>query len=188
YMYRRCPLQVYSPGGDDYPQDSPRYTSPKPGMYGDYFIGTDAPHSSSDPWSSNNALPSSSYPSTMLPSSTHYSQASSYNNMHHPHDMGYPPISPNQESMLSGLPPMSSFRGQTMPSTSSPTVNGSEIIANRPNPSNTQQTGDALGKALASIYSTEHTGSNYGGSNPSTPVSSPPPMSGMLNVHPNFAK
>ncbi|XP_050395651.1 transcription factor 4 isoform X3 [Patella vulgata] len=173
---RRKVGPVYSPNADEYPQDSPRYTSPKPGMYGDYFL--DTPHSNADPWSSNNALPSSTYPSTMLPSSSHYSQASSYNNMHHPHDMGYPPISPNQEAMLSsGLPPMSSFRGQTMPATSSPTVNGSEIIANRPNPVNTQQTGDALGKALASIYSTEHTGSSYGGSNPSTPVSSPPPMS-----------
>ncbi|KAK7476871.1 hypothetical protein BaRGS_00031874 [Batillaria attramentaria] len=91
---------------------------------------------------------------------------------------GYPhPVSPNQEAMLaSGLPPMSTFRGSTMPPTSSgysgssPTVNGSQPPA--------QQTHDALGKALASIYSTEQTSSSYGGSNPTTPVSSPPPITG----------
>ena len=34
-----CVLQVYSPSPDEYGQDSPRYTSPKPNMYGEYFMG-----------------------------------------------------------------------------------------------------------------------------------------------------
>ena len=62
-------------------------------------------------------------------------------------------MSPSQhESMInSGLPPMSTFRGG-QPTTSSysstsPTVNGSEMIRNP----TTSQTGDALGKALASV-------------------------------------
>ncbi|KAL5020223.1 hypothetical protein ScPMuIL_003115, partial [Solemya velum] len=164
---------VYSPNPDEYGQDSPRYTSPKPPIYGD----PQPPHSSADPWS-NNGLPPSSYPSSMLQSNSSHSQASSYSNMHHP-DMGGYPISPNQENILSGLPSMNTFRGQVPTtssySTTSPTVNGSELNSRRNQSSS--QTGDALGKALASIYPTDHTGSNYG-SNPSTPVSSPPPITG----------
>jgi len=38
------------------------------------------------------------------------------------------------------------------------------------------QTGDALGKALASIYSPDHTNNSFS-SNPSTPVGSPPSLS-----------
>ena len=34
-----CVFQVYSPSPDEYGQDSPRYTSPKPSMYGEYFMG-----------------------------------------------------------------------------------------------------------------------------------------------------
>ncbi|XP_041355899.1 transcription factor 4-like isoform X1 [Gigantopelta aegis] len=180
--------KVYSPSPDEYHQDSPRYlgNSPK-NMYGDYF--TEPPHSSTgDPWSSNNALPSSSYPSSMLPSGSHYSTAPNYTNMHHPHEMNYHPMSPNQDAMnmSSGLPPMSTFRGSSMPTTSSaysstsPSVNGTEMLPSRSS-QGSSQTGDALGKALASIYPTEHTGSSYGGSNPSTPVSSPPPMSANPN-------
>ena len=174
--------QVYPPSPDDY-QDSPnRYTSPKPlyGGEGGYYMDPSTPHSQADPWSSNNGVPpTSTYPSSMLPGNSHHSQ--SYSNMHH--EMGYPAMSPSQhESMInSGLPPMSTFRGG-QPTTSSysstsPTVNGSEMIRNP----TTSQTGDALGKALASIYSpTDHTSSNYG-SNHSTPVSSPSPLAGSSN-------
>ncbi|KAJ8319586.1 hypothetical protein KUTeg_002863 [Tegillarca granosa] len=138
----------------------------------------DPSHSSGDPWSNNNGLPTS-YPSSMLPGNAHHTQGSSYSNIH-PHEMGYPNISPSQAS---GLPPMSTFRGGTQvpPTTSSysstsPSVNGSEMMSNHGN-QGSSQTGDALGKALASIYSpTDHTSSSYG-SNPSTPVSSPPPGS-----------
>ncbi|OWF44177.1 transcription factor 4-like isoform X2 [Mizuhopecten yessoensis] len=177
---------VYPPQSpDDYGQESPnRYTSPKPSYVDNFYMGDPSPHGASDPWSSNNGLPTSTYPSSMLPGNTQYSQAPSYPPIHHPHDMGYPTISMAQENMLqSGLPPMSTFRGGTnMPpssssfSSSSPSVNG-DMMGGR-GTQGPSQTGDALGKALASIYSpTDHTSSNYG-SNSSTPVSSPPPMSG----------
>ncbi|XP_061190869.1 transcription factor 4-like isoform X5 [Saccostrea echinata] len=89
-----------------------------------------------------------------------------------PPQQGYPTVPPSQQDNL-GLPPMSTFRpGTTIPTTTysspSPTVNGG---------AQGSQTGDAINKALASIYSpTDHTNSSYG-SNPSTPVSSPPPGS-----------
>ncbi|XP_071098705.1 transcription factor 4-like isoform X7 [Haliotis cracherodii] len=182
---RRKTGVVYSPSPDDFHQDSPRYqgtgNSPKPMSYSDYFMEPQS-HSSGDPWSSSNAMPSSSYQASIT-SGSHYSQNSPYTSMHHPHETGYHPVSPSQESLMSsGLPPMSTFRGgpampntSTAYSTTSSSVNGSEMMSNRPQGGS--QTGDALGKALASIYSTEHTNSSYGGSNPSTPVSSPPPMS-----------
>uniref|UniRef100_A0A8C1I7N3 Transcription factor 12 n=1 Tax=Cyprinus carpio TaxID=7962 RepID=A0A8C1I7N3_CYPCA len=47
--------------------------------------------------------------------------------------------------------------------------------ANRGNATGSSQTGDALGKALASIYSPDHTSSSFP-SNPSTPVGSPSPL------------
>ncbi|CAG5121462.1 unnamed protein product, partial [Candidula unifasciata] len=132
--------KVYSPGPDDFPQDSPRYHSPKAtGMYGEYFM---------DP----------------------------------------------QLLSSSGLPPMSSFRGGqpvggvSVPSSTSgytrapsPAINGSDLMPSRPPVSSSS--GMAVGKALASIYSTEQTSSSYGGSNPSTPVSSPPPITGGVPSH-----
>ncbi|KAL3886751.1 hypothetical protein ACJMK2_026725 [Sinanodonta woodiana] len=192
---------VYSPSPDEFGQDSPgRYTPSKP-MYPppaeSYFM--DPSHNSADPWSSNvpgGHHPTSTYPSSMLPGNSYYTQGSSHATLHHPHEMGYHhSMSPSQDSMMnSGLPPMSTFRGNTIPpnssttfSSPSPTVNGSDMMGGGggPGPSrsvsnhqgSSQQTGDALGKALASIYSTDHTSSSYG-SNPSTPVSSPPPMTG----------
>ncbi|XP_046350333.1 transcription factor 4-like isoform X6 [Haliotis rufescens] len=209
---RRKTGVVYSPSPDDFHQDSPRYqgtgNSPKPMSYSDYFMEPQS-HSSGDPWSSSNAMPSSSYQASIT-SGSHYSQNSPYTSMHHPHETGYHPVSPSQESLMSsGLPPMSTFRGgpampntSTAYSTTSSSVNGSEMMSNRPQggsqtgdalgkalasvpqhrrapppPPQSSQTAATLGKALASIYSTEHTNSSYGGSNPSTPVSSPPPMS-----------
>lgn len=71
---------------------------------------------------------------------------------------GYSTLSPNHNAMMPpGLPPMSIFRpdGQLPPSSSgysntSPTVNGSEMINSRGS-QGSSQTGDALGKALASV-------------------------------------
>lgn len=175
---------MYSPSPDEFGQESPgrSFTSPKPMYPENYYMENP---SSSNPWSSNSGHPTSTYPSSMLPGNFSYSQSSSHNSLHHSHEMGYHhPVSPTQENLInSGLPPMSTFRGQTIPpssssfSSTSPTVNGADMVSSRGNQGASQQTGDALGKALASIYSTDHTSSSYG-SNPSTPVSSPPPITG----------
>ncbi|XP_056002042.1 transcription factor 4-like isoform X28 [Ostrea edulis] len=161
--------KMYPSSPEEYNDSGNRYhTSPNPMFPKDSYYMPDGPgHNTPDPWSSSNGLPTSTYPS-MLPGNSHHSQA--YPSMHHSHDMGYPTVPPSQDNL--GLPPMSTFRpGTTIPtttySTTSPTVNGSQG----------SQTGDAINKALASIYSpTDHTNSSYG-SNPSTPVSSPPPGS-----------
>uniref|UniRef100_A0A5F8GB12 Transcription factor 4 n=1 Tax=Monodelphis domestica TaxID=13616 RepID=A0A5F8GB12_MONDO len=82
----------------------------------------------------------------------------------------------------SSLPPMSTFHrsGTNHYSASSctPPANGTDsIMANRGSgAAGSSQTGDALGKALASIYSPDHTNNSFS-SNPSTPVGSPPSLS-----------
>ncbi|TKS70134.1 Transcription factor 12 [Collichthys lucidus] len=82
------------------------------------------------------------------------------------------------------LPPMSSFhRSNTSTSpfvtaAHTPSANAADGVmaaANRGNATGSSQTGDALGKALASIYSPDHTSSSFP-SNPSTPVGSPSPL------------
>ncbi|CAG2172222.1 unnamed protein product, partial [Oppiella nova] len=90
--------------------------------------------------------------------------------------------------IISSLPPMSSFRAQTGPSVAHPTVSPSSVFVSPTgtttsgSPSLTTQSasGEAIGKALASIYSSgsgvanaDHTPSSYSGSASSTPVSSP---------------
>ncbi|XP_035748858.1 transcription factor 4-like [Egretta garzetta] len=63
-------------------------------------------------------------------------------------------------------------------SSCTPPANGTDsIMANRGSgAAGSSQTGDALGKALASIYSPDHTNNSFS-SNPSTPVGSPPSLS-----------
>ncbi|XP_064078050.1 transcription factor 12-like isoform X8 [Macrobrachium nipponense] len=173
-------------GSDDFNQDSPRYTSPKPGgAYGDaYFDG------GVDVWGATGGGAGGAaaagagavggsypYPSpSMMGPSSHLSQPH-YIPQHLQDPIGY-------DHMPSGLPPMSTFRG---PGASSTTGGGSvatssPLYTHSPVPNHTQatptaNTGDALGKALSSIYPGEQTSSSYS-SNPGTPVSatSPPPL------------
>ncbi|XP_033624480.1 transcription factor 12-like isoform X1 [Asterias rubens] len=187
--------------------DPSSYPSPKPpGICpSDYFIdataGTHSPHST-DPWSSNGLAPSSAsfHSSSILGNSgSSYSQSQTTYPPHEP--MGYGQsqgsshvhghtMSPNRDPL--SLPSMTSFKpGTTSSSThlhspysSSSPSNGTETILSVRGGSTAgstaagnSQTGDTLGKALASIYSADHTNSSFP-SNPSTPVGSPPPMSG----------
>lgn len=183
------PQQWY--GSDDFNQDSPRYTSPKPGgLYGEsYFMESGG----SDVWGATGggggsgaaaaaaaaagAMGSYPYPTpSMMGPSPHLTQPH-YMTTHLHDPMGY-------DNMASGLPPMSSFRG---PGASSTTGGGSvatssPLYTHSPVPNHTQatatgNTGDTLGKALSSIYPGEQTSSSYS-SNPGTPVSatSPPPL------------
>ncbi|KAL4216690.1 Transcription factor 4 [Mactra antiquata] len=170
---------VYSPGPDDFNQESPgrSYASPKPMYPGDnYFMDGVPSQGSSIPWS-NGGSSTSTYPASMLPGNFTHSQSSSHNTLH-PHEMGYNhPVSPNQDLINSGLPPMSTFRGQPIPPSSATYTNSSSSVTTGNQGQGSSQPGDVLGKALASIYSTDHTNSSYS-SNPSTPVSSPSPMTG----------
>ncbi|XP_014272191.1 protein daughterless isoform X2 [Halyomorpha halys] len=142
-------------GAEDYAgDDSPRYTSPKsatgtvyqPGEP-PYYVENGASNGGGEAWTGG---PPSYYSSTPgYPTPHHESIGGGYVRS----------VSPTRDP----LPPMSSLRGPHSP----PVV----FI-----PGGAQPPGDTLvGKALASIYPTEQSASSYS-SNPSTPVSSPPPL------------
>ncbi|XP_061820078.1 transcription factor 12 isoform X2 [Nerophis lumbriciformis] len=179
------PSSVYapSPNSEDFNRDSPSYSSPKPSssMFASTFF--DGTHSSSDPWNSTNGISQPGYGGMLTGSSSHMPQSGNYSSLHSHDRLNYPAhsISPDVNA---SLPPMSSFhRSNTTTSpfvsaTHTPTVNnvdGVMAAANRGNATGSSQTGDALGKALASIYSPDHTSSSFP-SNPSTPVGSPSPL------------
>uniref|UniRef100_A0A8C7QVP5 Transcription factor 12 n=1 Tax=Oncorhynchus mykiss TaxID=8022 RepID=A0A8C7QVP5_ONCMY len=180
--------QVYapSPNTEDFNRDSPSYSSPKPpsSMFATTFF--DGSHNSSDPWNSSNGINQPSYGGMLGGSSSHMPQSGNYVNMHSHDRLNYPPHSVSPTDIHASLPPMSSFHrsnASTSPfvnPTHTPPINttdGVMVAANRGNATGSQQTGDALGKALASIYSPDHTSSSFP-SNPSTPVGSPSPLTG----------
>ncbi|XP_029623333.1 transcription factor 12-like isoform X3 [Salmo trutta] len=181
------PSSVYAPSPnstEDFNRDSPSYSSPKPpsSMFATTFF--DGSHNSSDPWNSSNGINQPSYGGMLGGSSSHMPQSGNYVNMHSHDRLNYPPHSVSPTDIHASLPPMSSFHrsnASTSPfvnPTHTPPVNttdGVMVAANRGNASGSQQTGDALGKALASIYSPDHTSSSFP-SNPSTPVGSPSPL------------
>uniref|UniRef100_A0A8D3APK4 Transcription factor 4 n=1 Tax=Scophthalmus maximus TaxID=52904 RepID=A0A8D3APK4_SCOMX len=184
-MYYYNGKAVYAPSAStaDYNRDSPGYPSSKPpsaGFPSSFFMPDGH---SGDPWSSSSSsMTQQGYHSSMLGggNSGHGpAQSSSYCGIH-PHDrLSYP--SHSSADISSSLPPMSSSGGGANHySTASCTAstNGTEsIMANRSQSAaaSSSQTGDALGKALASIYSPDHTNNSFS-SNPSTPVGSPPSL------------
>ncbi|XP_013928641.1 PREDICTED: transcription factor 4 isoform X4 [Thamnophis sirtalis] len=174
--------QVYAPSAStaDYNRDSPGYPSSKPpaSTFPSSFFMQDG-HHSSDPWNSSSGMNPPGY-GGMLGNSSHIPQSSSYCSLH-PHDrLSYP--SHSSADINSSLPPMSTFHRSATThysaSSCTPPANGTEsIMANRGSgAAGSSQTGDALGKALASIYSPDHTNNSFS-SNPSTPVGSPPSLS-----------
>ncbi|XP_036096889.1 transcription factor 12 isoform X1 [Molossus molossus] len=182
------PSSVYapSPNSDDFNRESPSYPSPKPptSMFASTFFMQDGTHNSSDLWSSSNGMSQPGFGGILGTSTSHMSQSSSYGSLHSHDRLSYPPHSVSPTDINTSLPPMSSFhRGSTSSSpyvaaSHTPPINGSDsILGTRGNAAGSSQTGDALGKALASIYSPDHTSSSFP-SNPSTPVGSPSPLTG----------
>ncbi|XP_042215144.1 protein daughterless-like isoform X10 [Homarus americanus] len=156
-------FRIAAYGSDDFNQDSPRYTSPKPG--GPYVEPYFMESGGSELWGATGgggsgaaaaaaaaagAMGNYPYPTpSMMGPSSHLTQPH-YMTPHLHDPMGY-------DNMASGLPPMSSFRG---PGASSTTGGGSvatssPLYTHSPVPNHTQatatgNTGDTLGKALSS--------------------------------------
>ncbi|XP_055720954.1 transcription factor 4-like isoform X12 [Salvelinus fontinalis] len=177
------PSSVYAPSAStaDYNRDSPGYPSSKPpsGGFPSPFFMPDG-HHSADPWSSSSGMNQPGY-SGMLGNSSHGPQSSSYCGTHLHDRLSYP--SHSSADINPSLPPMSSFHrssasNQYSTASCTATTNGADsVMANRAQSGapTSSQTGDALGKALASIYSPDHTNNSFS-SNPSTPVGSPPSL------------
>uniref|UniRef100_A0A8D0B2A5 Transcription factor 12 n=1 Tax=Salvator merianae TaxID=96440 RepID=A0A8D0B2A5_SALMN len=183
------PSSVYAPSNsDDFNRESPTYPSPKPpsSMFASTFFLQDGTHSAPDLWSPSNGISQPGYGGMLDGPSPQLTQPGSFSSRH-PHErLSYPPHSVSPTDLSASLPPMSSFHRGSSSSSSyvaashTPPVNGSEsssLLVTRGNAGGSSQTGDALGKALASIYSPDHTSSSFP-SNPSTPVGSPSPLTG----------
>uniref|UniRef100_A0A8C9SHE7 Transcription factor 4 n=1 Tax=Scleropages formosus TaxID=113540 RepID=A0A8C9SHE7_SCLFO len=159
-------IQVYAPSATtaDYNRDSPGYPSSKPSSstFPSSFFMPDG-HHSADPWSSSSGMSQPGY-SGMLGNSSHGPQSSSYCGLH-PHER-LVSVSSVMVDINVGSPTIAC---RPVPSLS--------VSANRSTggAGSSSQTGDALGKALASIYSPDHTNNSFS-SNPSTPVGSPPSL------------
>ncbi|XP_062819490.1 transcription factor 12 isoform X6 [Anolis carolinensis] len=189
YYYNGKTVYAPSPNSDDFNRESPSYPSPKPpsSMFASTFLLQDGTHAASDPWSPSNGVSQAGY-GAMLEgaAASHVTHAGSFGGRHAHERLSYPPHSVSPTDLNTSLPPMSSFHrgsgsGSSYAAAShTPPVNGSDnssILVNRGNATGSSQTGDALGKALASIYSPDHTSSSFP-SNPSTPVGSPSPLTG----------
>ncbi|XP_036144658.1 transcription factor 12 isoform X3 [Monomorium pharaonis] len=193
-------------GSDEFGQDSPRYTSPKGALYTDsYYIDGNTGTGPGDPWTGSGGgvqppysgyapshLAQPAYPMHLPHDPMAYSAMS-------PNGESAAPILGSAVTNAASLPPMSTFRGSAAVAANSGTgapspaslqyshSPGAPTTApSAPNtaPTTNQQstTDDTLGKTLASvvstrIYPTDQSVSSYS-SNPSTPVSSPPPLTG----------
>nr|XP_046251318.1 transcription factor 12-like [Scatophagus argus] len=178
YCYNMKPVYGQSPTNDEINQNSSLHPSIKaPGnvLASTFFEGTG---NSPDIWNAANGLNQQGYEGALGAATTHQTQPGSYNTLHPPHShLDYSPHSVMTADMNRGLPPMSTFhRNNAAPRTPSiSTSENSTVSGSRRNVSGGSQTGDTLGKALASIYSPDHTSSSFPSSS-STPVRSPSPL------------
>ncbi|XP_065514880.1 transcription factor E2-alpha isoform X13 [Lathamus discolor] len=171
--------QVYpSNSGDDYSRDPAGYTPSKPPstVYPGAFYMADGLHNSADLWSSPGAMSQSSYGAMLGSSSSPLPPASGFNSLHQHERMNY---QLHSGEVNGGLPSVSGFSSASTPygvSSHTPPISGTDsMMGNRGTTAGSS--GDALGKALASIYSPDHSSNNFS-SNPSTPVGSPQGLAG----------
>uniref|UniRef100_A0A8C5NPJ2 Transcription factor E2-alpha n=1 Tax=Junco hyemalis TaxID=40217 RepID=A0A8C5NPJ2_JUNHY len=171
--------QVYpSNSGDDYSRDPAGYTPSKPPstVYPGAFYMTDGLHNSADLWSSPGAMSQSSYGAMLGSSSSPLPQSSGFNSLHQHERMNYQLHSGEVNGGLPSVPGFSSAPAAYGVSSHTPPISGTDtIMGNRGTTAGSS--GDALGKALASIYSPDHSSNNFS-SNPSTPVGSPQGLAG----------
>ncbi|KAM7396870.1 hypothetical protein PAMP_019876 [Pampus punctatissimus] len=167
-----------SPSNDDINQNSsshPSNKAPSNVFASTFFEGTS---NSPDIWNAVNGLNQQGYEGALGVATTHQTQPVSYSSLQPTHShLDYSPHSVMAADMNRGLPPMSTFhRNNTASHTPSINVSdNSTVSGSQRNVSGGSQTGDTLGKALASIYSPDHTSSSFPSSS-STPVRSPSPL------------
>ncbi|XP_062250850.1 transcription factor 3b isoform X6 [Platichthys flesus] len=141
------PSSVYaSTSGDEYTRDNGGYPGAKPGAVypGSFYM-------QEDPWSS------SGY-SAMLGNSPHIGQPGSFSAINPQDRMNYP---------LHGSE-VNGFHSAPTTYNHAPAINGEGIMSNRGTTAGSS--GDEIGKALASIYPSDHNSNNFP-SAPSTPGS-----------------
>uniref|UniRef100_A0AAQ5X7F6 BHLH domain-containing protein n=1 Tax=Amphiprion ocellaris TaxID=80972 RepID=A0AAQ5X7F6_AMPOC len=174
YCYNMKPVYGQSPSNDNINQNSSSHPSAK--ALNNVFASTffEGMSNSPDIWNAVNGLNQQGYEGALGAATTHQTQPGSYSSLQPTHShLDYSPHSVMAADMNRGLPPMSTFHRNNTTSRT-PSINTSEnSTESQGNVSG--QTGDTLGKALASIYSPDHTSSSFPSSS-STPVRSPSPL------------
>uniref|UniRef100_A0A6Q2X361 Transcription factor E2-alpha n=1 Tax=Esox lucius TaxID=8010 RepID=A0A6Q2X361_ESOLU len=162
------PSSVYpSTSGDDYARDNGGYPGTKPGS---------GLHPSSDPWAASGPLAQSGY-SAMLGNSPHIGQPGSFSAINPQDRMNYPL---HGSDVNGSLPP--GFHSGSGSYNHTTSINGADgIMANRGTTAGSS--GDEIGKALASIYPSDHNSNNFS-STPSTPGGSPQGIAGAASQWP----
>ncbi|KAL7401471.1 hypothetical protein ABVT39_000162 [Epinephelus coioides] len=179
YCYNMKPVYGQSPTNDDINQNPSSHPSTK--AHNNVFASTffEGTSNSPDIWNAVNGLNQQGYEGALGAATTHQTQPGSYSGLQPPphSHLDYSSHSVMAADMNRGLPPMSTFhRNNTASRTSSiNTSENSTVSGSKGHVSGGSQTGDTLGKALASIYSPDHTSSSFPSSS-STPVRSPSPL------------
>ncbi|XP_008310702.1 transcription factor 12-like [Cynoglossus semilaevis] len=178
YCYNMKPVYGHSPTNDDINQNLSLHPSNKTMtnvFASTFFEGTS---NSTDIWNAVNGLNQQGYEGALGVATTHQTQAGNYSSLQPAQShQDYTSHTMMAADMNRGLPPMSTFhRDNTAPH--APSINSSEnstVSGSQRNTSGGSQTGATLGKALASIYSPDHTSSSFPSSS-STPVRTPSPL------------
>ncbi|KAJ7308226.1 hypothetical protein JRQ81_008747 [Phrynocephalus forsythii] len=173
------PSSVYPPNSsDEYSREPGGYAPSKPPstVYPGAFYMPDGLPNSADLWSSSGTLGQSNYGAILGTSSSPLPQPGNFSGLHQHERMNYQ-MHPGEVN--GGLPSVSGFSSASTQygvSSHTPPIGGTEtVMGNRG--TGAGSSGDALGKALASIYSPDHSSNNFS-SNPSTPVGSPQGITG----------
>ncbi|XP_035803533.1 transcription factor 3b isoform X18 [Amphiprion ocellaris] len=151
------PSSVYaSTSGDEYARDNGGYPGGKPGAVypGSFYM-------QEDPWSS------SGY-SAMLGNSPHIGQPGSFSAINQQDRMKRQPLPLSPQNYPLHGSEVNGFHSAPTTYNHTPAINGEGIMANRG--TNAGSSGDEIGKALASIYPSDHNCNNFS-SAPSTPGS-----------------
>ncbi|XP_063747347.1 transcription factor 3b isoform X5 [Eleginops maclovinus] len=151
------PSSVYaSTSGDEYARDNGGYPGAKPGAVypGSFYM-------QEDPWSS------SGY-SAMLSNSPHIGQPGSFSAINPQDRMKRQPLPLSPQNYPLHGSEVNGFHSAPTTYNHTPTINGEGIMANRGTTAGSS--GDEIGKALASIYPSDHNSNNFP-SAPSTPGS-----------------
>ncbi|XP_057692946.1 transcription factor 12-like isoform X2 [Corythoichthys intestinalis] len=177
YCYNMKPIYGQS-DNDDSDQNSSLHLSSKASsnvFASTFFEGTG---NLPDIWSAVNGLNQHSYEGALGACGGHQTQAGNYGGLPPTHcNLDYSAHTVMATDLNRALPPMSTFHRNNA-SSHQPSINpadSSTASGSRTTLSGGSQTGDTLGKALASIYSPDHTSSSFPSSS-STPVRSPSPL------------
>ncbi|XP_037679759.1 transcription factor E2-alpha isoform X2 [Choloepus didactylus] len=181
------PSSVYPPSsGDDYGRDTtyPSAKTPSSAYPTPFYVADGSLHPSAELWSPPGQagfgpmLGGGSSPLPLAPSGSVGSSSGTFGALHQHERLGYQLHGPDVNGGLPALSTFSSAPGATYGNVSghTPPVSGADSLLG-PRGTTAGSSGDALGKALASIYSPDHSSNNFS-SSPSTPVGSPQGLAG----------